>query len=159
MDQSPPPPAILAADAPLRARATGYPPPYAGRVAGRIKQPLGDIWGLRNVGVNRTTLRPGAVSALHHRHLRQDELVFVLAGHPTLVTDAGETPLAPGMVAGFPAGGTAHHLENRTDADCVILEVGDRTPGDAGEYPLDDLVAVQGPDGRWHYSHKDGSPW
>ena len=64
-----------------------------------------------------------------------------------------------GLERRFPAGGTAHHLENRTDADCVILEVGDRTPDDAGEYPLDDLVAVQGPDGRWHYSHKDGSPW
>jgi 4-oxalocrotonate tautomerase len=34
------------------------------------------------------------------------------------------------MCAGFPAGGLAHHLINRTDQDVVYLEIGDRTLGD-----------------------------
>ena len=76
-----------------------------------------------------------------------------------LLTDAGETLLRPGMVAGFAAGGTAHHLENRTDRDCVILEVGDRTAGDAVGYPDDDLRAVCGEDGQWCYAAKDGTPY
>jgi uncharacterized cupin superfamily protein len=65
--------------------------------------------------------------------------------------------LRPGMVAGFPAGGPAHHLENRTREDVVILEIGDRSPGDEGSYPHDDLHAIFGEDGRWRFLHKDGS--
>ncbi len=65
-------------------------------------------------------------SALHHRHSRQDEFVFVLEGEPTLVTDAGEEVLRPGMCAGFRAGGTAHHLVSRSGGDVVYLEVGNR---------------------------------
>ena len=107
--------------------------------------------------LNLTRLSPGAVSALHHAHSRQDEFVYVLEGEPTLLTDAGETQLHPGMVAGFPAAGTAHHLENRTDRDCLILEVGDRTPGDEGRYPVDDIQAVMGADGNWRFAHKDGT--
>jgi hypothetical protein len=38
------------------------------------------------------------------------------------------------------------------------LEIGDRLPGDQGTYPDDDLKAVMGPDGRWLYTRKDGSP-
>jgi uncharacterized cupin superfamily protein len=151
--------AILAADAPPRAKASSYPPPFAGRVAGRVKRPLGDLFGLRNFGVNLTTLLPGAASALHHVHSLQDEFIYVVAGEPTLITDSGETRLCPGMVAGFPAGGTAHHLENRTGRDCVILEIGDRTPHDTGSYPEDDLQAVLGPDGRWRFARKDGTPY
>ena len=40
----------------------------------------------------------------------------------------------------------------------VILEVGDRTPGDEGTYPDDDLKAAMGPDGKYFYTRKDGSP-
>lgn len=153
------PPAMIAAEAPARAKPSSYPAPFAARMAGRVKRPLGDLFGLRNFGVNLTTLRPGATSALHHLHSRQDEFIYVVEGEPTLLTDHGETQLHPGMVAGFPAGGTPHHLENRTDRDCVILEVGDRTPGDAVSYPDDDLQAVLGPDGAWRFARKDGTPW
>lgn len=151
------PVAVRAADVPPRPRATNYPPPFAARVAGREKRALGDVFGLRNFGVNLTRLEPGAMSALRHAHARQDEFVYVLDGEPTLVTDAGETRLAPGLCAGFPAGsGDAHHLVNRTDRDVWYLEIGDRTPGDAVTYPDDDLAAAL-IDGRWRFTRKDGS--
>jgi len=152
-------PAMLAAEAPPRTKPSNYPAIFAARVAGREKRPLGDLFGLRNFGVNLTTLHPGAATALHHVHSRQDEFIYVLEGEPTLLTGQGEMRLRPGMVAGFPAGGTAHHLENRTDRDCVILEVGDRMPGDTASYPDDDLQAVLGPDGAWRFERKDGTPW
>jgi len=158
MDDSKHPSAIRAAEAPLRARPAGYPADLAARIAGREKRPLGDLFGLGVFGVNLTRLAPGTWSALHHSHTRQDEFVYVLEGTPTLVTEAGETSLAPGMCAGFPSGGSAHHLENRSGADVVILEIGDRTPGDAVAYPDDDLTAATGPDGRYRYTRKDGSP-
>ncbi|GEP06515.1 cupin domain-containing protein [Methylobacterium oxalidis] len=152
-------PAIRAVDAPVRAKASNYPEPFASRMDGRIKQPLGDLFGLRNFGVNLTRLRPGAVSALHHRHTCQDEFIYVLDGEPTLLTDAGETRLEPGMVAGFPANGTAHHLENRTNRDCLILEIGDRSRGDEATYPQDDLMALMDASGTWRFSRKDGTPY
>lgn len=153
------PPAVEASAVPARTRSSSYPEPFASRMKGRIKRPLGDLFGLKNFGVNLTTLRPGAISALHHRHSRQDEFVYVIAGEPTLFTDAGQTELFPGMVAGFAAGGAAHHLENRTERDCVILEIGDRASGDEGTYPDDDIQAAMGADGTWHYTHKDGTAY
>jgi uncharacterized cupin superfamily protein len=121
---------------------------------------LSDPFGLRNFGVNLTRLGPGDSSSLHHRHTRQDEFVYVVEGEPVLVTDAGEMQLRPGWCAGFPAGGTAHHLENRTDGDVLYLEIGDCTSGDEVEYPRDDLALVHDPAaGRSRFVHKDGRSW
>ena len=151
--------ALLAADAAPRTKPSNYPEPFASRMAQRVKRPLGDLFGLKNFGVNLTRLPPGAVSALHHQHSCQDEFIYVVEGEPTLFTDAGEMQLRPGMVAGFAASGTAHHLENRTDRACVILEVGDRSTGDEVSYPIDDIKAIMGEDGKWRFAHKDGSAY
>jgi uncharacterized cupin superfamily protein len=149
----------LASAAPARSKPSNYPEPFASRVGGRLKRPLGDLFGLANFGVNLTRLTPGAISALRHAHTLQDEFIYVLEGHPTLVTDAGDTLLQPGMCAGFRAGtGDGHQLVNRTADDVVYLEVGDRTPGDTGSYPDDDLRAVS-VEGRWRFTHKDGTPY
>src|SRR6185295_16802348 len=148
--------AVVAADAPPKAKQTNYPEPFASRMAGRLKRPLGDLFGLCNFGVNLTRLAPGAVSALRHAHSRQDELVYILQGNPTLHTDQGRTKLAPGMCAGFKSGtGNGHRLVNETAEDVVYLEVGDRAPGDEGSYPDDDLKALL-VDGKWRFVHKDG---
>ena len=47
---------------------------------------------------------------------------------------------------------------NETKSDVVYLEIGDRSPGDRGTYPDDDLVADL-VDGAWRFTHKDGSPY
>ncbi|MEQ9554549.1 MAG: cupin domain-containing protein [Rhodospirillales bacterium] len=153
------PPAVRALDVAPRAKPSTYPEPFFSRMAGREKRQLGDLFGLGNFGVNLTRLAPGGESALLHRHTRQDEFVYILEGAPTLVTEDGETELSPGMCAGFPAGGSAHHLVNRTAADVLYLEVGDRTPGDAASYPRDDIQARMGDDGKWLFTRKDGSPY
>ena len=151
--------AIAARDVPPRTTTSNYPEPFFSRMAKREKRPLGDLFDLRNFGVNLTRLAPGGQTALMHAHGKQDELVYVLEGHPTLVTESGETRLSPGMCAGFPAGGEAHHVVNRTDRDAVILEIGDRTGGDEARYPRDDLRAILDGDGKWRFVHKDGSPY
>jgi uncharacterized cupin superfamily protein len=153
------PVALLAADAPARAFRTNYPEPFASRMAGRDKRPLGDLFGLTNFGVNLTRLKPGGSSALRHAHTKQDEFVYILEGRPILVMDAGRTALKAGMCAGFKAGtGDAHRLINETEEDVVYLEIGDRTAGDSVDYPDDDL-AVATIDGQRRMSHKDGTPY
>lgn len=153
------PTAVAAADVLPRRRPSVYPEPFASRMAGREKRQLGDFFGLTNFGVNLTRLAPNAVSALRHAHTRQDEFIYVLRGQPTLHTDEGRTRLSPGMCAGFKAGtGNGHRLINETAEEVVYLEVGDRTPGDEGSYPDDDLKALL-VDGRWQFVHKDGTPY
>jgi len=153
------PVAIRAADVPPRAFRTNYPEPFASRMAGRDKRPLGDLFGLANFGVNITRLKPGGSSSVRHAHTKQDEFVYILEGETTLVTNVGRTALKPGMCAGFKGGsGDAHHLVNETDQDVVYLEIGDRTDGDAVTYPDDDLAVVT-VDGRRRMAHKDGTPY
>src|SRR5260221_7912268 len=94
------PVALVAAEAPPRTKPSNYPEPFASRMAGRRKHPLGDLFGLSNFGVNLARLAPGAVSALRHAPPPQDGFVFVLQGPPTLHPAEGRTRLAPAMCAG-----------------------------------------------------------
>ena len=153
------PVAVIAAEVPLRNKPSNYPEPFASRMNGRAKSQLGEVFGLANFGVNLTRLAPNSVSALRHAHTKQDEFVYILQGHPTLHTDEGRSKLAPGMCAGFKAGtGNGHRLINETSEEVVYLEVGDRSPGDEGSYPDDDLKALL-VDGQWKFTHKDGTPY
>jgi len=153
------PVAIIASEAPARTKSSNYPEPFAALMAGREKRPLGDLFGLTNFGVNLTGLAPNAVSALRHAHTKQDEFIYILKGHPTLHTDEGRTVLSPGMCAGFKAGtGNGHRLINETAEEVLFLEVGDRTPGDEGCYPDDDLKALLVA-GKWQFLHKNGAPY
>ena len=150
--------AVVAEELPERSKPSFGP--FTARLNPRQKRVLGDVFGLTNFGVNLTRLPPGAISALRHAHTRQDELVYILEGEATLVTNSGETRLRPGMCAGFKAGtGDAHHVVNRGERDVVFIEVGDRSPGDAVTYPDDDLEAVAGPDGKYQYRRKDGTAY
>ncbi len=89
MPDQPIPTAVVAAEVIPRLAKTIYPEPFASRVAGREKRVLGDVFGLKNFGVNLTRLRPKAMSALRHAHAKQDEFVYVLQGTATLNTDKG----------------------------------------------------------------------
>ena len=152
--------AIWALEAALRSRPSAYPEQFQPLVKGREKRQLGDHFGLRNFGVNLTRLAPGAATALRHAHTKQDEFVYVVEGYPVLLTNDGEEWLSPGMCAGFPAGtGNAHHLVNRTGDDVVLLEIGDRTPGDEATYPDDDLRAELVRDNLYRFTRKDGTPY
>jgi uncharacterized cupin superfamily protein len=156
--EAPPAGPIVAAEAPPRARASHYPEPFAARVAGRVKRPLGALFGVEAFGVNLTTLAPGACSALHHSHSRQDEFVYVVDGELTLHLGDDVMAIRAGECVGFPTGGPAHHLENRGAGPATYLEIGDRAEGDVGSYPADDLEAKL-VEGRWAFQHKDGRPY
>jgi uncharacterized cupin superfamily protein len=138
---------------------SAYPEPFKALVAGRERRPLGDAFGLTNFGVNLLRVPPGCASSQRHWHSRQDELVYVLSGELVLVTDAGEQLLTAGMAAGFPAGrADGHHLVNRSARDAMVIEVGDRMPGDEVDYSdIDMLVRWVG--GEERFVHKNGTPY
>jgi uncharacterized cupin superfamily protein len=137
---------------------TFYPPPYDQPCRARERRKLGDVAGLTQYGVNLLRLPPGSWSSQRHWHTEQDEFVYVISGEVVLVTDAGEEILKTGDCAGFKAGDKdGHHLQNRSKADAVLLEIGTRLPNDAGEYPDIDMAFHMG--GTAMYTRKDGTPY
>jgi uncharacterized cupin superfamily protein len=140
--------------------ATSYPEPFRAANQNRFNRRLGNHAGLGNYGVNMTRIIPGGQSSSRHAHSRQDEFVMVLEGEVVLETDAGSQTLGPGMCAGFPAGsGDAHRFLNTSSRDAVLLVVGDRTAGDEVIYPDVDMHGKLGPDGRYRFTRKDGTPY
>ena len=137
---------------------TDYPPPHDALCSHRERRALGDEFGLSQFGVNMVRLPPGQASAQRHWHRLEDEFVMVLRGKLTLVTDAGEQEIGPGMVAGFKAGvADGHHLVNNSDEDAVYLEIGTRTETEECFYP--DIDLHYGPGDEAGYRHKDGAPY
>jgi uncharacterized cupin superfamily protein len=138
---------------------TGYPEPLNRVVMGRERKRLGNAVGLDQFGVNLTTLKPGAASALRHWHEKEDELVYVLQGEVVLVEDGGETVLMPGDAAGFKASTpNGHNLINRSQSDAVYLEIGTRSKIETAHYPDVDLVAVRDDKGM-RYTRKSGEAY
>jgi len=139
--------------------ATGYPPDYADKVQGRWYRRLSPATGLSDFGVSHVTLKPGAWSSQRHWHEGEDEFVVMLSGEAVLVDDDGEHVMRAGDCASFPKGdGNGHVLQNRSDADCMFIAVGENAAntgaaGTACHYPDIDMLLPAG--GR--FTRKDGS--
>ena len=143
-------------DAIPQTNRTGYPPPYDADVKERWYRRLAPVAGLTAMGASHCVLKPGAFSSQRHWHAEEDELLVMLSGEAVLIEDDGETVLRAGDVAAWPKGvRNAHHLHNRSEADCVFVAIsaGD-SANDHGEYPDIDLRFA--PEG---YRHKDGTPY
>ena len=136
-------------------RGSRYPAPYHEPCKNRFRRVLGDAASLTHFGANLTRLPSGTWSSQRHWHSAEDEFIYMLEGELVLVTDSGEEIIRAGDCVGFKAGNPdGHHLQNRSHADVVLLEVGSRKAEDAGDYP--DIDMRFSPDG---YTRKDGSPF
>ena len=135
---------------------TTYPPPYDEPCRARQRTRLGDAAGLTQFGVNLLRLPPGVWSAQRHWHVGEDEFIYVVSGEVVLVTDSGDEVLSPGDCAGFKAGDeNGHCLQNRSNADATVLEIGTRIAGgDTAYYPECDMVAR-----NRGYTSRDGVPY
>lgn len=134
---------------------TDYPQPHDAPCLRRERKRLGDLAGLTQFGVNLLRLAPGVWSSQRHWHTDEDEFVFVVAGEVVLVTNGGEEILRAGDCAGFKANDPdGHHLQNRSQRDAIVLEVGGRSPGDGVDYPDIDMRIEPGSD---RYVRRDGT--
>ena len=138
---------------------TLYPPPFDEPCRPRERRKLGDQAGLTQFGVNLLRLVPGSWSSQRHWHTESDEFVYVISGEVVLVSDEGEEVLRAGDAAGFKAGDTnGHCLQNRSDRDACMLEIGTRSPTDIGYYSDIDMMAPA--EGRPAiYTRRDGTPY
>ncbi|MEZ4464279.1 MAG: cupin domain-containing protein [bacterium] len=117
-----------------------YPAPFEAEKLS-LGRDLGTAAGSRRLGAWRERLLPGRRTSFTHAHVREEELVYVLAGRPSLRwlepgRDAQEVELQPGDFVSFPAStGVAHTFWNRSDADAELLVVGERQTGSARTTP------------------------
>jgi uncharacterized cupin superfamily protein len=150
-------PKIAVEEAPQR-NGVRIPPPYDAPLRGRSRVRLGDAAGLSQFGVNLIRIPPGKWSSVRHWHSHEDEFVYVLEGEGVLVTDEGEQPMRAGDCAGFPAGDpNGHHIQNRSEADLVLLEVGSRRLAEDSVTYVD--IDVLLPKRGGVFTHKDGTPY
>ena len=82
----------------------------------RFKRQLSDLTGLTQFGVHLLTLMPGHESAEYHRHLYEEEFVYVLSGTGAVTIGECTEAIGPGDFLGFPRGGEAHTVQNTGDA-------------------------------------------
>lgn len=137
---------------------SSYPAPHAAQMAGRRQQKLGDAAGLTQFGANLVHLEPGALSSLRHWHDQQDEFLVVVSGQLVLRDDEGDTPLAPGDCAAFPAGdANGHHIVNLSTQEASFVVVGTRTPTETAWYSDVDLKVTVDADGM-RFTTRDGQP-
>ena len=140
-----------------RLAGTLYPPPFDEPCRGRRRIKVGDAAGLTQFGVNVCTLPPGSWSSQRHWHEKEDELIYVVEGEVTLVSDEGEEVLKAGDWAGFKAGDpNGHTFQNRSSKSVVIMEIGTRTDDDVAHYSDIDMKTVPDKD---YYAHRDGTPY
>lgn len=134
---------------------TGYPPPFDEAVRGRWQRRLAPAGGITEFGVSQIVLKPGAWSSQRHWHAGEDEFLVMISGEAVLVDEDGEHVLRPGDCAAFPKNdGNGHHLQNRSNADCVFIVVGAGEQA-GGDYPDIDMRFTA--EGR--YVHDDGTPY
>jgi uncharacterized cupin superfamily protein len=124
---------------------TDYPKPYDVPCLRRQRKKLGDVAKLTQFGVNLLRLAPGVWSSQRHWHTAEDEFVFVVDGEVVLVSDDGEEILRTGDCAGFKANDpNGHHLQNRSQRDAIVLEVGGRSDLDGVFYSDIDMQIKPG---------------
>jgi uncharacterized cupin superfamily protein len=146
-------------DAVARVIGTMYPFPFDQPCRGRERRRLGDAGGLTQFGVNLLRLPPGTWSSQRHWHTAEDEFVYVLLGEVVLVTGDGEERLQSGDAAAFKAGDSSGHcLQNRSNQEVLLLEIGSRVASDNTYYSDIDMVAPAGEQPA-HYTHRDGTPY
>lgn len=81
--------------------------------------------GLRRVAVVHARVPAGKDSFVHHVHQRDEEWMFLLAGHGVAELGDREVEIGPGDFLGFPPRGAAHNLRASRGEDLVYVQGGD----------------------------------
>jgi uncharacterized cupin superfamily protein len=104
---------------------------------------VGQQAGAERLGASVWDLPPGQAAYPYHFHQIYEELLFVLAGRPSLRTPDGWRDLVPGETVAFPIGERgAHQLVNGTDEPVRLLVVSPSGLPEILVYPDSDKVGV-----------------
>jgi uncharacterized cupin superfamily protein len=117
---------------------------FEGPIQARMAD-IGRTLGSQKIGLAIQTIAPGHWSSRRHRHVFQEEILVVMAGHGTLHHGDTRVPCCPGDTFLYLPGDPAPHaFENTGTADLVIWAFGDRHPHEVCEYPDQGVAFVEG---------------
>jgi uncharacterized cupin superfamily protein len=99
--------------------------------------------GCERLGASVWSIPAGEAAYPYHFHLGEEELLFVLAGRPSLRTPGGWRELEEGEIVAFRIGEQgAHQLVNRTGDEVRVLAISTVGAPDIVLYPESDKVGV-----------------
>lgn len=110
---------------------------------GHRRARIGRQAGAERLGASLFEVPPGMAAYPYHWHLGEEELLFVLAGTPTLRTPAGTRELEQGEVVSFPRGEQGgHQVVNDGEHTVRFLTVSTSGDPDVVIYPDSDKVGA-----------------
>jgi uncharacterized cupin superfamily protein len=115
----------------------------------RLNKSLGDAVGLSQIGVHIIYVEPGKETTEYHKHLYEEECVYVLSGKGSLIIEGDAYQFEKGDFVGFPRNTAAHGIINDGDETLVCLVMGQRLQHDVGDYPNKDKRLFRN-SGEWN---------
>ena len=104
---------------------------------------IGRQAGSERLGASLWALPPGQAAYPYHWHYREEELIVVLEGTPSLRTPNGERRLERGEVVSFPTGEPgAHQVINDTGEEVRFLAFSTQGEPDLVMYPESGKLGV-----------------
>ena len=85
---------------------------FLNRDARHLQKPLGDIAGLTKLGFHLIEVPIGSASCAFHRHMCEEECIYILEGTGTARIGDTVLQVEAGDFIAYTAGGEAHDLRN-----------------------------------------------
>ena len=101
----------------------------------RFNKSLGQATGMSEMGVHMIYVEPGMDSTEYHKHLYEEECIYILSGSGKLTIEGDDYEVGKGDFVGLPADHVAHALFNDGDETLVCLVMGQRLNHDIADYP------------------------
>ncbi len=98
-------------------------------------KPLGARVGLSRTQVSMGRIPPGKESFIFHRHLTDEEWVYILSGQGEAKIGDETFAISAGCFMGFPTPSLGHCLVNTSQQDLVYLMGGERSRLEVAEFP------------------------
>lgn len=101
----------------------------------RMNKSLGDAVGMSNMGVHMISVEPGFDTTEFHKHIYEEECIYIISGTGKLTIESDDYDVAAGDFVGIPANEIAHQLSNNGSETLVCLVMGQRLEHDVADYP------------------------
>lgn len=106
---------------------------------------VGRALGSIATGLAIQRIKPGFRSSRKHRHIFQEEMLFVMEGKGLLLHGDEHVQVNAGDAFCYlPGDAEAHAFENTGDDDLIIWAFGDRLPHEVCVYPEQNTVFIEG---------------
>ncbi len=103
--------------------------------AKRLNKSLGDLTGLKNLGVHWVEVAPGCASTERHVHHFEDECVYILEGSGSVTLGDESFAVKAGDFIAHPAGTAPHCMRNDGAGPLRYLLIGQRLDHEVVDYP------------------------